>query len=92
MIAGKYCRILLDHSDPLRCMAGKDGYAMEHRVVLARSIGRALETHETVHHIDGDTMNNEISNLQLRSGKHGRGAKGACLACGSHNVKFIELE
>ncbi len=81
-------RILPD--DPLSSMAqskvGDLRYALEHRVVMARHLGRLLADHETVHHLDGNKQNNDISNLQLRQGRHGKGASFVCADCGSHNV------
>jgi transposase-like protein len=85
--SGKYIAVLLPVSDPMHAMANVTGYAMEHRVVMARSLGRPLVATETVHHINGDTRDNRLENLQLRQGKHGKGARYACLDCGSHNVK-----
>lgn len=46
-------------------MARKDGYVMEHRLVMAQHLGRCLYRREAVHHIDHDPRNNHISNLQL---------------------------
>lgn len=46
-------------------MARTDGYVMEHRLVMARSLGRCLIRTEVVHHIDHDTRNNALSNLVL---------------------------
>ena len=46
-------------------MARKDGYAMEHRIIMAQKIGRSLTRIEVVHHIDHDPTNNKIENLQL---------------------------
>lgn len=53
----------------------KDGYRRvnvspgvveyEHRLVMERHLGRKLTPKENVHHIDGDTLNNDPSNLQI---------------------------
>ena len=43
----------------------KQGYILEHRLVVEQALGRHLDPKETVHHIDGDSQNNEISNLML---------------------------
>lgn len=59
-------------------MARKDGYIMEHRLVMAKYLKRLLVRTEVVHHIDHDPRNNMIENLQLYSsnGEHKR-AEGA---------------
>lgn len=36
-----------------------------HRYVMEQHLGRKLDTREHVHHVDGNTYNNELSNLQL---------------------------
>ena len=48
------------------------GYIREHRLVMERKLGRLLERHEVVHHIDGVKDNNDPSNLGLfhSNGKH----------------------
>ena len=86
-----YVTILLDPSDPLFEMAHRSFYVLEHRLVMARSLGRPLEAYETVHHIDGDKTNNRIENLQLRVGKHGKNEVMVCADCGSHNIKHEAL-
>jgi len=81
-------RVYLD--DPFFSMAQVKvegaSYAPQHRLVMARHLGRPLEEHETVHHIDGNKLNNSLENLQLRSGKHGKGVILQCADCGSHNI------
>jgi hypothetical protein len=41
------------------------GYVREHRLVMEESIGRYLLPSEVVHHIDGNTLNNSLDNLEL---------------------------
>jgi hypothetical protein len=38
---------------------------LEHRLVMAEHLGRPLKPTEVVHHIDGNNLNNELSNLLL---------------------------
>lgn len=81
-----YRFLRLNEDDPLYAMAGNNSYAAEHRVVMARSLGRILTRKETVHHKNGDRLDNRLENLQLRMGQHGKGVVMTCLDCGSHNV------
>lgn len=90
-IQNGYVFVTLTKDSPYASMAVSNGYILEHRLVMAQHLGRVLEKTETVHHINGDTKNNKIENLQLRQGKHGKNQVFVCCNCGSHNVKPTEL-
>jgi len=86
-----YIKEYINHDDPMRSMGGRNGYVMQHRIVMARALGRALYKHETVHHINGDASDNRIENLQLRQGKHGKGVVMKCADCGSRHIVMEKL-
>lgn len=44
---------------------GASKYDTEHRIVAARAIGRPVETHEIVIHLDRDKLNNAPENLYI---------------------------
>ncbi len=76
----------VDVDDPMAVMRNHHGYVLEHRLVMARKLGRPLLASETVHHIDGNRENNAPENLELRQGKHGKHIVMCCLDCGSRNI------
>ena len=43
----------------------KNGYILEHRLVMEKKLGRYLKKEENIHHIDGNIQNNNINNLCL---------------------------
>jgi len=66
-----YILIKLYPDDFFYSMAKKDGYIREHRLIMARHLGRSLHRWEIVHHKNHIRDDNRIENLQLISeGKH----------------------
>jgi transposase-like protein len=89
---GKYIAVWPDEEDLKLIRPMANGYVLEHRLIMARHLGRPLMPGETVHHKNNnETDNNDIGNLQLRQGSHGQGAIVICLDCGSHNIGYSEL-
>jgi hypothetical protein len=60
-----YMGIKLDRADFFYPMTDHKGYVREHRLVMARHLGRLLWPTEIVHHLNGNTFDNRIENLEL---------------------------
>lgn len=60
-----YKMVRLYPNDQFYDMCNKTGYVFEHRLIVAKRIGRSLKLEEVVHHKDNDKSNNSETNLEL---------------------------
>lgn len=69
--------VLADPTHP----QGNNGLIKEHRLVMEQKLGRFLERHEVVHHIDCDKQNNDPANLVVMDKSQHAHAHGSIEDC-----------
>ena len=64
-IKAGYIRVLVQPSHPHYSMKQSGGYILEHRLIMAETLGRDLRKSEIVHHLNGVRTDNRKENLVL---------------------------
>lgn len=62
---GGYWLVRIPRDNTYAPMTVKNGYVLEHRLVMAQHLGRCLVGKEIVHHLNGIKSDNRIENLVL---------------------------
>jgi len=77
--AGGYVAAWVSPNDPMHVMTwsqdGRKNHCLEHRLVMARHLGRPLTEDEYVHHKNGVRDDNRIENLELWARPHPAGVR-----------------
>lgn len=76
-----YIHVMIQPDDPYYPMVDKRRYVAEHRIVMARHLGRCLLKNELIHHINGVRDDNRLENLELISPANHLLYKQMCTDC-----------
>ena len=89
---GYYYRIATISPDSPYALMGsfhartKNLQIQEHRLVMARHLGRCLTPDEVVHHKNGDIQDNKIENLELIT----RGENSSLRRMSAYRIGFVD--
>lgn len=83
-----YIFVRIEETSPFYSMATTNSRILEHRLFMAESLGRCLETQEVVHHLNGTRTDNRLENLCLtNNSNHERKTLVKCL---QQRIKELE--